>query len=166
MRRIQVFILVLIIPICMQAQQTDISLRAFPSSWYNGYYEPGFDGGAIGVAYHPIMNKIIRLNISGEFSVLRSRNEFLVGFGINKTFWQAKRFRVSIEANLLNGIDLFRPRPLYVGGAEGGGRFDFYAKRKLTLFTGIGARYTICPGYRDIGVWKHSTWPITLGVRF
>ncbi|MFA5815586.1 MAG: hypothetical protein WC865_08195 [Bacteroidales bacterium] len=150
----------------IQAQKTDISIRVFPSSWYNSYYEPGFDGGGLCVTYHPILNKIYRLNISGEFSVLRSRNEVLLGFGINKTIWQAERFRVSTEANLLNGIDLYKPYPLYVGGIEVLGRFDYYLKKKLTLFAAIGARVTVCPGYRSFGVWKHSSWPIMVGVRF
>lgn len=150
----------------VQAQQTDISIRMFPSSWYNSYFEPGFDGAGLGVAYHPILNKMVRLNISGEFSMLRARNQALIGFGINKTFWQAEHFRVSIEANLLNGVDLFRPAPLYVGGLEGGIRFDYYLKKKLTLFLGIAARGTVCPGYRDLGVWKHSSWPVNLGLRF
>jgi hypothetical protein len=97
---------------------------------------------------------------------LRSRNEFLLGFGINKTFWQAERFRVSLEANLLNGIDLYKPAPMYVGGIEGVARIDYYIKKKLTLFLGIGARATLSPGYRDIGVWKHSSWPVSLGIRF
>jgi hypothetical protein len=150
----------------VKAQQTDISVRAFPSSWYNSYFEPGLDGLGLAVAYHPILNKLYRLNISGEFSVLRSRNEFLLGFGINKTFWQAERFRVSLEANLLNGIDLYKPAPMYVGGIEGVARIDYYIKKKLTLFLGIGARATLSPGYRDIGVWKHSSWPVSLGIRF
>lgn len=150
----------------LQAQKTDISLRAFPSSWYNSYYEPGFDGMGLCVAYHPILNKVLRLNISGEFSVLRSRNEALFGFGINKTMWQAEHFRISTEANLLNGIDLYKPGPLYVGGIEAVARFDYYLKKKLTLFAGIGARYTICPGYRSYGVWKYNSWPLMVGVRF
>jgi hypothetical protein len=150
----------------IRAQQTDISVRVFPSSWYNSYFEPGIDGYGLAVTYHPILSKIIRLNISGEFSILRSRNEFLLGFGINKTFWQAKYFRISIEANLLNGIDLFKPAPLYVGGIEGGVRFDYYVKKRLTLFAGIGARATLCPGYRDIGIWRHTSWPLTVGIRF
>jgi len=150
----------------LQAQKTDISIRVFPSSWYNSYFEPGFDGGGICITYHPILNKYCRLNISGEFSVLRSRNEVLLGFGINKTIWQAKRFRISAEANVLNGIDLYKPYPLYVGGIEAVGRFDYYLKKKLTLFTGIGARATVCPGYRSFGVWKHSSWPLMVGVRF
>jgi len=150
----------------VQAQQTDIFLRAFPSSWYNSYFEPGMDGYGLGVAYHPIISKITRLNISAEISTLRMRNEVLLGFGINKTFWQAERFRVSVEGNLLSGIDLFKPAPLYVGGIEGGARLDFYAKKGLTIFAGIGIRLTACPGYKDSGVWKHNSWPITLGVRF
>lgn len=150
----------------LQAQKTDISLRAFPSSWYNSYYEPGLDGMGICVTYHPILSKIYRLNISGEFAVLRSRNEALLGFGINKTFWQAEHFRISLEGNLLNGVDLNKPAPLYVGGLEGVGRFDYYLKKKLTLFVGLGIRYTVCPGYRSIGVWKHSSWPLMLGLRF
>jgi hypothetical protein len=153
-------------PFYGKAQQIDISLRAFPSSWFNSYYERGFDGAGIGVAYHPILSKTLRLNISGEFTVLRSRNEVLFGFGISNTFWQAKHFRISLEANLLNGIDLFRPLPLYVGGIEAGVRFDYYIRKKLTLFTGIGARATICPGYQSVGVWKHSSWPVVLGIRF
>lgn len=150
----------------LQAQQTDIFIRFFPSSWYNSYFEPGIDGGGIGVAYHPIMNKRVRLNFSAEISALRARNEILLGFGINKTFWQAEHFRVSVEANLLNGIDLYKPAPLYVGGLEGGLRFDYYVKKRLTLFIGIAARATVCPGYRDIGVWTHSSWPVSVGVRF
>lgn len=150
----------------LRAQQTDISIRAFPSSWYNSYFEPGFDGMGLAVAYHPILNKMNRLNFSGEFSVLRSRNELLFGFGINRTFWQAERFRISLEANLLNGIDLYKHYPLYVGGIEGLVRFDYYIKKKLTLFIGAGARGTICPGYREIGIWKYNSWPVVAGVRF
>jgi hypothetical protein len=158
-------LLVLLLCVRVQAQQTDITLRAYPSSWYNSFFEPGIDGYGIGAAYHPILNKTLRLNVSGEFAVLRSRNEVLLGFGINNTFWQAKHFRVSLEANLLNGIDLYKPVPLYVGGMEGGARFDYYVKKRVTLFTGIGARYMVCPGYKDIGVWKHSSWPVVLGIR-
>jgi hypothetical protein len=150
----------------LNAQQKDITLKFFPSSWYHGYYEPGFDGYGLGVAYHPIMSKFVRLNLLGEFDILRSRNEVLLGFGINKTFWQAERFRISIESNLLSGVDLYKPAPLYVGGLEGGVRFDYYVRKKLTLFISAGARATVCPGYRDYGVMWHSSWPLTAGLRF
>jgi hypothetical protein len=150
----------------LDAQQTEFSLRAYPSSWYNGYFEPGIDGMGLCFTYHPILNKVLRLNISGEISVLRARNEVLFGFGINKTFWQAEHFRVSIEANLLNGIDLYRPAPLYAGGLEGVARFDYYLKKRLSLFFGVGARYMVVPGYRDIGVWRYNSWPLMLGLRF
>jgi hypothetical protein len=150
----------------LRAQKTDISIRAFPSSWYNSYFEPALDGFGLCYTYHPILNKVYRLNISGEFSVLRARNELLLGFGINKTFWQAEHFRISLEANLLNGIDLYKPYPLYVGGIEGVARFDYYVKKGLSLYIGIGARYTLCPGYRTYGVWRHNSWPLMLGIRF
>lgn len=150
----------------LHAQQHDISIRAFPSSWYNSYFEPGFDGLGLAYTYHPILSKIYRMNLSGEFSVLRMRSELLFGIGISKTFWQAEHFRISIEANLLNGIDLYKPLPLYVGGIEANARFDYYVKKKLTLFVSLGARVTVCPGYRDMGVWSHNSWPLALGVRF
>jgi hypothetical protein len=153
-------------PIRTQAQQTDVYLRGFPSSWFNSYFEPGFDGAGIGVGYHPLLNKYVKLNIFGEFLVLRSRNEFLLGFGINKTFWQADHFRVSIESNLLSGIELYRPAPLFTGGLEAGARFDYYLKKRLSLFIAVSARLTMVPGYRDIGVWTHSSWPVTVGLRF
>lgn len=158
--------LVLFFSINVHAQQTDISVRAYPSSWYNSYFEPGFDGMGLCVAYHPILSKIIRLNISAEFSVLRSRNTALLGFGINKSIWQARHFRISAEANLLSGIELYKPGPLYVGGIEGVARFDYYVNKRMALFFGIGARYTVSPGYRSFGVWKHNSWPVMVGVRF
>jgi hypothetical protein len=159
-------IVMLLLSNSLQAQKTDISIRIFPSSWYNSHYEPAIDGAGLAVAYHPILNKNLRLNISGEFSVLRSRNEALLGLGINKTFWQAKHFRLSLEGNLLNGVGLYRPFPLYVGGLEALFRFDYYVKKKLTLFIAIGARATVCPGYGSIGVWHHSSWPVMVGIRF
>lgn len=165
-RRHSIILLLLFCFVSLQGQQTDISVRVFPSSWYNKYFEPGFEGGGICAAYHPILSKVLRLNVSAEYSFLRTRNEVLLGFGINKTIWQAERFRVSMEANLLNGIDLYRPAPLYAGGIESVGRFDFYLTRKLTLFLGIGVRYLVCPGYRSYGVWRYSSWPVMLGVRF
>jgi hypothetical protein len=159
-------VILISVPIRLHAQQNEISVRTFPSSWYNSYFEPGFDGAGIAYAYHPLLNKVTRLNISGEFDVLRSRNEFLLGFGINKTFIQAEHFRISLEANILNGIDLYKPSPLYVGGLEGGIRMDYYLKKRLSIFLSIDGRLTFCPGYRNIGVWKHSSWPVTLGLRF
>lgn len=149
-----------------RAQRSEISVRAFPSSWYNSYFEPGLDGMGLSVAFHPVLKKSWWLNVIAEFSVLRSRNEFLLGAGINKSLWQTKGLRIGLETNLLNGVDLYRPLPLYVGGVEGAARFDYTVKNKLTLFFGIGARYTICPGYRDYGVWKHNSWPLAIGVRF
>lgn len=156
----------IVLPLRSAAQQFEVSLRAFPSSWYNSYFEPGIDGAGIGLTYHPILNKVLRLNITGEFAVLRARNEVLFGFGINKTIIQGEHFRISIEANLLNGVDLYKPVPLYVGGIEAGPRFDYYLKKRVSLFAGIGARATFCPGYRSIGVWKHSSWPLAVGIRF
>jgi hypothetical protein len=164
--RLFIFLLAVALPIRLQSQQIDISIRTFPSSWYNSRFEPEFGGAGIGVAYHPLLNKLTRLNISGEFAVLRERNEVLLGFGINKTFIQAERFRVSIEANALSGVDLFKPAPLWVGGLEAGVRFDYYIMKRVSLFAGLSARVTMVPGYRDIGVWKHSSWPLVLGVRF
>jgi hypothetical protein len=149
-----------------KSQQIDISIRSFPSSWYNSFFEPAIDGFGLGFAYHHILNKSNRLKISGEFDVLRSRSEVLAGIGINRTIWQAKQFRISIEANILNGIDLYKPSPLYVGGIEAVGRFDFYIKKRVSLFAAIGARATFCPGYRSYGVWKNNSWPLVLGVRF
>ncbi|MFA6128312.1 MAG: hypothetical protein WC699_13500 [Bacteroidales bacterium] len=150
----------------MQAQQVDISIRAFPSSWYNSYYEPGLDGMGFAVTYHPLLSKVLRLNVSGEYSILKSRSEAFLGFGINKTIWQAEHFRISAEANILNGVGMYKPLPLYVGGIEGVARFDYYVGRRVSLFAGIGARATLCPGYRDFGVWKHSSWPVMMGIRF
>jgi len=158
--------LLIVLSCSLQAQKIDISIRAFPSSWYNSYFEPGMDGMGLCLTYHPILDKLHRLNVSGEYSVLRSRNEVLLGFGINRTFWQAEHFRISIEANILNGIDLYKPYPLYAGGLEAVVRFDYYVKKRLSLFAGIGARYIVCPGYRSFGVWKHSSWPVMIGMRF
>lgn len=160
------FFLVLSGPHAVRAQQTDIAIRLMPSSWYNSWFEPGFDGGGLTVAYHPILSKVLRVNLSGEFLVLRSRMESLLGVGISKTFWQAEHFRISIEANLLSGVGWYRPAPLYVGGIEAGARFDYYIKRKLTLFAGLSGRLTACPAYRDYGVWMNNSWPVTVGFRF
>jgi hypothetical protein len=150
----------------LQAQQKEISLRAFPSSWYNKYFEPGFDGMGIAFSYHPIVNKLVKLNISAEFSALRARNEFLVGFGINKTFIQAEHFRISLDGNALTGVDLYKPAPLWVGGLEASVRFDYYLRKQLSVFISAGARATICPGYNKYGVGTHSSWPVVLGLRF
>ena len=159
-------LLLMLLPLGLKAQQKDISLRVFPSSWYNSYFEPGIDGFGLAAAYHPILNKVSRLNISGEFSVLRARNELLLGFGYNHTIGQTKKFSVSVEANLLSGVDLFKPAPIYVGGLEAGARFDYYLRRGKALFAGFGARQTFCPGYRTYGVWKYNSWPVTVGIRF
>jgi hypothetical protein len=164
--RALVYTICILIPMGLQAQQKEISLRAFPSSWYNKYFEPGFDGMGIAFTYHPILNKVTKLNISGEFSVLRARNEFLLGFGINKTFIQAEHFRISLDGNALMGIDLYRPAPLWVGGLEASVRFDYYLRKQLSLFISAGARATICPGYHSFGVGTHSSWPLMLGLRF
>jgi hypothetical protein len=159
-------VMMIMMPATLLAQQKDIAIRVFPSSWYNSYYEPAIDGYGFTIAYHPILNKVSRLNISAEFDVLKARNEFLLGFGYNYTIAQAKKYRVSVEANLLSGIDLYKPAPLYVGGLEAGARFDYYLRKGKAMFAGIGARETFCPGYKAIGVWKYSSWPVTVGLRF
>ncbi len=176
-------LLLLVFPIRAHSQHLDLSLRAFPSSWYNTYFEPGLDGGGLAVSWHPELNSKWQLNISGEFSVLRMRNETLLGLGINRTlftFYNKKgtageagkgqaatpvRFRISIDGNLLNGISLYQPSPLYVGGAEAAVRFDYHLSRRIALFASIGARATFCPGYRDFGIWRYNSWPLAIGIR-
>lgn len=155
-----------LLPWVAEAQKTDVYYRVFPSSWYNSYFEPGIDGSGLGVTFHPALNKISWLNISGEFSILRTRNEFLIGLGYNHAIIQKNRLRFSLEANLLGGIDLYRPSPLFVGGGEANARLDYTLNKKLAVFAGLGARVTYCPGYRPYGVWSYNSWPVSVGLRF
>ncbi len=167
-RIIKLFLLVALalLPWVAEAQKTDVYYRVFPSSWYNSYFEPGIDGSGLGVTFHPALNNISWMNITGEFSILRTRTEFLLELGYNRALIQKNRLRFSLEGNLLSGIDLYKPNPLYVGGGEANARIDYAINKKLAVFAGVGARVTFCPGYRIYGVWSYNSWPVTVGLRF
>ncbi len=150
----------------MYAQKTDISVRAYPSSWYNGYFEPGMDGGGLMIGYHRLISPKTRLNVYAEFSVLRSRNELMLGLGLRRIIWQKNRFGFSGDVNILNGFDLYRPSLLYVGGAELLAEAEYRIGRRLYLFLSAGGRYTVCPGYRKFVIWRYNSWPVGIGIRF
>ena len=167
-----------------RAQHLDIGFRTFPSSWYNSWFEPGNAGGGLAITWHPALNKNWRLNVGGEFALLRSRTETLFGIGAARTVWSHTfpvsdtlsagnrgkpvpgQLRISVEANLLNGFDLFRPQGMYAGGAEAAVRCDYRISKRISAFVSFGARYTVTPGYRNYGVWRYSTWPLTVGAGF
>lgn len=150
----------------LKAQKIEIDLRAYPSSWYNGWFEPGVDGGALIAGYHHPLSGKYYINITGEYAILGSRNELLLGTGIRRILWEKNRFRLSAEANLLNGMGLYRPAPLYSGGGEILFQFAWRIGKKLNLHLGAGGRYTLCPGYREFGVWRYNSWPVGIGIGF
>ncbi|HBB90503.1 MAG TPA: hypothetical protein DC042_01950 [Bacteroidales bacterium] len=161
------FILISAVALKLPAQSLDISIRSYPSSWYNGYFEPAFDGSGLTLAWHPRITDKLRLTLSGEFDILRARSEMLIGTGVSHSLWTKNRLMLSLGANLLNGIDLYKPHPLYVGGAEAVFRLDCkIGKKNTTLFALIGARYTICPGYKEYGVYQYNSWPVGIGIGF
>ncbi|MFO7617434.1 MAG: hypothetical protein R6V75_09300 [Bacteroidales bacterium] len=147
-----------------RAQRFEIQARAYPSSWYNGWFEPAIDGGGLLVGYHPRLSNKLEMNINGEFSILRARSELILGLGFRHTIWQSGRLSLTGEANLLNGLGLFRPTPLWVGGGELLARGGIRIGKRATLFLSAGARYTACPGYRAHGPWRQNAWPIGIGI--
>ncbi len=161
------FILISAVAIKLPAQKLDISFRSYPSSWYNGYFEPAVDGSGLTLAWHPRISDKMHLTLSGEFDILRARSEFLIGTGVTRSLWTKNRLMLSIGASLLNGIDLYKPHPLYVGGAEAALRFDYkIGKKSTSLFALFGARYTVCPGYLEYGVYQYTSWPLGIGLSF
>jgi hypothetical protein len=161
------FILISAVTLKLPAQKLDISFRSYPSSWYNGYFEPAIDGSGLTLAWHPRITDKLSLTLSGEFDILRARSELLIGTGVTRSLWTKNRLTLSLGASLLNGIDLYKPHPLYVGGAEALLRLDYkIGKKNTSLFALIGARYTVCPGYREYGVWRYNSWPVGIGIGF
>jgi hypothetical protein len=165
--KIRILILCLLtIPALLKAQKVGITLHAFPSSWYNGYFEPAVDGGGLAVSYaHGISDKL-NIVASAEYDLLRERNECYAGIGATYAFWGKGRFRILAGGNLLNGISLYNPKPLYTGGAEALAAVEFSLGKKTSLSLNVGARYTFCPAYKGYGVWRHNSWPVGLEIRF
>jgi hypothetical protein len=166
---IKTFTLILLLVCGVQginAQNVEIGIRTYPSSWYNGWFEPAIDGGAIMAGYRLPLSAKYRIILNGEFAVLGSRNEILLGTGVRRTLWEKSRLRLSIEASLLNGLGLYRPAPLYTGGAEALFQLAWRTGKRFTLTLSAGGRYTLCPGYGEYGVWRYNSWPVGLGIGF
>ncbi len=163
-RKLVLIVTLFPVAILLQAQDFDLSLRAYPSTWYNGYFEPGMDGGGLALAWRPKFNDRTRFIVSGEFGVLKTRNECYAGLGFTRTILSGNHITLSGVAGLLNGFGLYRPKLLYTGGAEAYMRFDYRIGKRASLFAIIGARYTLCPGYREYGVWRYSSWPVGIGI--
>ena len=160
-------LLLLVLPLsAIRAQKIDLQVRTYPSSWYNGWYEPALDGGGLMIGYHPRLTDKLALNVNGEFAILRARNEVILGLGLRRSVWQSGRWSLSGEANLLNGLGLYRPNPLWVGGGEILVRGGVRIGKTAFLFLSAGVRYTICPGYRVHGPWRHNAWPVGIGIAF
>jgi hypothetical protein len=156
----------LVVPISLKAQKLEVSFRAFPSSWYNGYFEPAIDGGGLAVSYLQSLSEKMRLIVTAEYDLLRERNECYSGLGIFYQVWGNSRLSVQAGASLLNGISLYRPDLLYTGGAEASARIEYKLKGKTSVGLSLGARYTACPAYKEYGVWQHNAWPVGLSIRF
>jgi len=164
-RKFLVFCLLAIAP-ALSAQKLEVSFRGYPSSWYNGFFEPALDGGGLALTYFHSLSGNIRLGASAEYDLLLERNECYAGVGILWKFWEHNRFSAHAGASVLNGINLFRPKVLYTGGAEATGRLEFRLSERTALSLTLGARYTLSPAYKNYGVWRHNSWPVGIGISF
>ena len=148
-----------------RAQDFEASVRIYPSSWYNGYFEPDLDGAGASFAWNPILGNRLRFSLSSEFNVLRARNEFLAGLGVRYELLNRNRLSLSTGASLLGGFLLYNPLLAEIG-SEANLRLNYRITPKSAIFLTVGARYVACPGYRDYGIWQFNSWPISIGIEF
>ena len=128
-------------------------------------YEPGFNG--VGFCFDRIQTlDSTRFSIINgfEYSIIGWGSQILMNNGFGLQIFSKKKFSAKATFSALNGIILFRPKPLYTGAFDLGAQFYYTLKQNTSLFLKVGFRYSLSPGYRDYGpIWSYSDVPVGIG---
>jgi len=150
-----------------RTQEFGFSALSYPSLGYNLVFEPGMNGGGMTLFVNRQRYDKLNLSLSGEFALSTWGNQTFLGVGINRTWLSLNRFEMNTYFHFLNGLALYKPKPLYVFGADTRAAANFYLYQDIKLFLGFGIRYTLCPAYRQYGLIETSfDLPIELGIKF
>lgn len=134
-------------------------------------YDPGFSGA--GIRMDRAQNFLdTRLSIINgvEFSYLGWGSQLLVNSGFDYSIIEPRdstksKLSLSIRFHALNGISLFKPKPLYAGALEIGPKINYALKENMKIFLFTGFRYSFCPAYQDYGsIWTYSDIPLAIGL--
>ena len=129
-------------------------------------YEPGFNG--VGLCFDRIQTlDSTRFSIINgfEFSVIGWGSQILMSNGFGLQIFNKNKFSAKATFSALNGIILFRPKPLYTGAFDLGAQIYYAIKQNTSLYLRVGFRYSVSPGYRDYGpIWSYSDVPVGIGM--
>ena len=129
-------------------------------------YEPGFNG--VGFCFDRIQTlDSTRFSIINgfEYSIIGWGSQILMNNGFGLQIFTKNKFSAKATFSALNGIILFRPKPLYTGAFELGTQFFYAIKQNTSLYLRVGFRYSLSPGYRDYGpMWSYSGVPVGIGI--
>ena len=129
-------------------------------------YEPGFSGAGIRFDRIQIIDSSRFSIVNGlEYSFTAWGSQILMNNGFGLEILTKNKFSVKATFSAMNGIALFKPKPLYTGAFDLRSEIYYALKQNLSLYLAFGFRYSVCPGYRDYGpIWSYSDVPFGLGI--
>lgn len=147
--------------------QVGLSVRSYPSSGYNFVYQPGMNGVGITLDYTLKKLEAVDLFAGLEYRISDWGHLVLLSSGAQHTWWEGNRWSFSSRAGLLNGLALFRPKSLYIIGAETTAHLYLRIFNRFGLFATAGLRWSTCPAYRNYGlIWSYLEIPVGTGILF
>lgn len=132
----------------------------------NTGYDPGLNGGGVGVGIQKSLKKSLQSYFSVEFGSAGITNYLAVKAGLSKPIAiQTSKWVYSPGFNVLQGIGLFRSNPLYMWGLEQFNSLDFKFNGSSGPGLILGFRYYGYPGYDQYSK-VHNFFDIRAGLKY
>jgi hypothetical protein len=162
-----VFALGLSSPGSVYAQEWGLQVKSFRRIAYGNQWSGGWSGGAVAANYWWPLHGNTYLETGLEFGFTGLATHTLALVGVQQFFPVSQKSWLVAGLQLPQGILLFRPSPLYMGGIgiSAGAGYQLSPGFALSLQTGL--RYYASPPYREYSpVYRYWDIPIELHVRF
>ena len=128
--------------------------------------DPGINGAALSVGVQRSISRNWHSGLAAEFGAAGAGNYFAVAAGITREV-HAKSTSLVFKPgiNLLQGMALFKPDPIYIWGLEQANFFGFRLKNGSAPGVILGVRYYGFPGYAAYSE-TSSFMDIRAGIRY
>lgn len=129
-------------------------------------YDPGLNGGGVAVGMHQSLKKNFHSYYSVEFGSAGITNYLAAKAGLKRPLAiHSSKWIYSPGFNVLQGIGLFRPDPLYMWGLEQSNSLDLKLHGQSGPGLIIGFRYYGFPGYSEYSK-VHNFFDIRAGFKY
>jgi hypothetical protein len=150
----------------LHALDFSLALTAVPGVAYSGVVDPAFTGASAALeARLPYRSVSFRAGIEAGVSGLGV--QLLAPVGVDRAFLNVGPCSFLAFASVIPGLAMFKPRPLFMYGAEFGSSCSWYWSDHWGLDVRLGIRYLSCPEYSArVARYEVVDFPVSAAIRY